>query len=150
MRGVVVDVDRTDVEAGAYFARPVKLSGMTRLTKNPQCYGMAHGNLGVVLVSSGRVPEAIEQHWERRYASIRILSIVRYYDLGAAPSGRGRPQEAIGEYEEALRTGRMYVKAQNNLGMALARCRPAGFKALGHYEEALQNPSPGFIRERPK
>ena len=104
------------------------------LTKNPQCW-MAHGNLGVVLVSSGRVPEAIEQYEEALRIDPHLVDV--HYDLGVALERTGRPQEAIGEYEEALRIRPDYVKAHNNLGMALAR-QGRIQEALGNYEEALR------------
>jgi tetratricopeptide (TPR) repeat protein len=62
-------------------------------------------------------------------------------DLGLALVQLGKVQEAIGQYEQALRIKADYADAHNNLGLAL-REQGGLQEAIGHYEQALQiNPN---------
>ena len=49
----------------------------------------------------------------------------------------GKIQEAIGQYEQALRIKPDYAKAHNNLGVALSRLGKTQ-EAIGQYEQALR------------
>jgi tetratricopeptide (TPR) repeat protein len=62
-------------------------------------------------------------------------------DLGITLAQLGKVQEAIGQYEQALRIKVDYADAHNNLGLAL-REQGGLQEAIGHYEQALQiNPN---------
>jgi tetratricopeptide (TPR) repeat protein len=104
------------------------------LTKNPQCW-MAHGNLGVVLVSLDRMPEAIEHFREALRIDPNLVDT--RYNLGVALEQTGQPKEAIGQYEQALRIRPNYIKAHINLGMALVRQGKIR-EAVEQYEQALR------------
>jgi tetratricopeptide (TPR) repeat protein len=57
--------------------------------------------------------------------------------LGLALVGAGRIQDAIGQYEEALRIGPNYIGVHNHLGLALARSGNRQ-EAIKHYEQAIR------------
>ncbi len=59
------------------------------------------------------------------------------YNLGSALSHAGKPVEAIGWYEQALRINPDYAEAHNNLGAALVQVGKIQ-EAIGHYEQALR------------
>jgi tetratricopeptide (TPR) repeat protein len=61
-----------------------------------------------------------------------------HYNLGFVLMGLGRSQEAIPEYEAALRIDPNYAQAHNNLGEALATIAGRLSDAISHYEAALQ------------
>ena len=58
-------------------------------------------------------------------------------DLGVASAQAGRFEEAIGEYEQALRLKPDYAGAQYNLGVTLARTGRTP-EAIEHWEQALR------------
>jgi tetratricopeptide (TPR) repeat protein len=60
-----------------------------------------------------------------------------HVNLGHLLSARGATDEAIVEYEAALRIRPDYDKAHNNLGLALA-ARGRKEEAIGHYREAIR------------
>jgi tetratricopeptide (TPR) repeat protein len=62
---------------------------------------------------------------------------VAHLNLGKALAGKGRLDEAIAQYEQALTTDPYYAKAHNNLGTALAR-RGRTPEALAHLREAVR------------
>ena len=71
------------------------------LTRNPDCW-MAHNNLGVDLKSSGRLPEAETEY--RAAIALKPAYADAHNNLGELWSGMpGRLNEAIAQYEEALR-----------------------------------------------
>ena len=57
--------------------------------------------------------------------------------LGATSAGRGRTDEAIAHYQEALKIKPEYAEAQYNLGIALAACGRID-EAVEHYQKALE------------
>jgi tetratricopeptide (TPR) repeat protein len=58
-------------------------------------------------------------------------------NLGLALVQLGRRQEAMGQYEQALRIEPDYAEAHNNLGIALVQ-QGSLQEAIGHYEQALR------------
>ena len=60
-----------------------------------------------------------------------------HHNLGFALSQIGKFQEAIGQYEQALRLEPEYVEAHHNLGFALAQIGKIQ-EAIGQYEQALR------------
>ncbi len=62
---------------------------------------------------------------------------VGHYTLGLALADAGRTQEAIGEYEEAIRIIPDYAEAHCNLGLALEKLRRTP-EAIEQYEAALR------------
>jgi len=67
-----------------------------------------------------------------------------HYSLGTALQGTGRMQEAIGQYEQALRLRPNYAVAHNNLGIILfEQGRPQD--AIAQFEQALRL-QPDFTR----
>jgi tetratricopeptide (TPR) repeat protein len=104
------------------------------LARNPSAW-MAHNNLAVALISSGRPAEALP-HLEQAL-QLRPVYPQAENNLGDALVRLGRPTEAIPHFENALRLQPRFAEARNNLGFALAALdRPA--EAIAHYEQALQ------------
>ena len=60
-----------------------------------------------------------------------------HYDLGATLRQQGKVQEAMEQYEQALRLDPDYAEAHNDLGSALMGQGKVQ-EAIGHYEQALQ------------
>jgi tetratricopeptide (TPR) repeat protein len=95
----------------------------------------AHRNLGVVLSTQGRLPEAIGEFG-------RALQLNPDYGeahckLGNALLREGKMQEAIGHYERALQLNPGDVEAHNNLGFAFVRLGKVE-QAISHWEQALR------------
>jgi Flp pilus assembly protein TadD len=101
---------------------------------------LAHNNLGIVLMRSGRMPEAIE-HLEQALQINPDLAEV-HYNLGNALVQAGKIKDAIWHYEQALRLEPDYAEAHNNLGIALTRSGRIP-EAIEHLEQALRI-KPGF------
>jgi tetratricopeptide (TPR) repeat protein len=103
------------------------------LTKNPDAW-MAHNNLGTVLVSQGKVSEAMAQF----VAALRIKPDAEpHNNLGAALASQDKIAEAIVEYMAALRIDPDYAEAHNNLGAALASQGKVS-EAITEYMAALR------------
>ena len=100
----------------------------TTIERNPECW-MAHNNLGVVLVESGRAREAIE-HYEQ---SLRLKPDYddAHDNWGNALVQLGCFAEAIDHYESALRLRPERVNAHSNLGIVL--------DTLGRSQEGLEH-----------
>jgi len=100
----------------------------------------AHNNLGNVLLSEGKLGDAIA-----RYSEALRLSPgypLAHYNVGNALVGQGKLEDAIAHYSEALRLSPNFVAAHNNLGLALA-AQGKLEDAIAHYSEALRL-SPNF------
>ena len=78
---------------------------------------VAHNNLGLVYLNSGRLPQAIEQF----EAALRAKPdyFFAHNGLGNALFLSGRAEEAIDHYQEALRLYPSYPEAHNGLANAL-------------------------------
>lgn len=104
------------------------------LQKNPDCW-MAHDNLGVILVSRGRLDEAIGHY--REALKLRPGNPQSHYDLGIALRQEGRTEDAILEYQEALQILPGYQKAHNNLGNVLLQTGQVD-EGISHLQAALK------------
>jgi len=63
--------------------------------------------------------------------------LVRVTELGAALLRQGKLDDAIGQYQAAIRLKPDYANAHNNLGIALAR-KGQTDEAIGEYQEAIR------------
>ncbi len=95
----------------------------------------AHHRLGILLLTTGRVPEAIGQYREALRVEPDNPEILNA--LGHALFDAGRIPEAIGCYERTLRIKPDFAEVHNNLGIALAR-EGRRAEAMGHFQEALR------------
>ena len=86
------------------------------LMKNPYCW-LAHNNLGLILASSGRVPEAKEHYGQ----SLRFKPdyAEAHNNLGNVFLREDKVSDAIAQYNQALRSMPDFAEAHNNLGSAL-------------------------------
>jgi len=109
------------------------------LRGNPDSW-TAHYDLGLVLHSAGRLPEAVDHYRE----AIRLNPALAgaHYNLGIALAGVGRNAEAIIQYRETLRIEPGNAEARNNLGIALGQGGRAA-EAIAQFQSALQE-RPGF------
>ena len=92
---------------------------------------VAHYNLGVVYVKSGRYPEATEEFKE----AIRIKPDYAdaHFNLGLAYRKLGKYREAIEAYGQAIRIKPDYAIAYYNLGVAYLNLNDRG-SALEEYK----------------
>jgi len=90
-------------------------------------HGLALRNLAKVLSWAGKSSDAART--ARRALALLDEDAECHFILGAAAAEDGRWEEAVAEYEHAVRLEPDYAKARNNLGTALAR--------LGRDEEAI-------------
>ena len=86
------------------------------LASNPGCW-MCRTNLGSLMSSSGRFPEAVEQY--REALRIKADSADAHNNLGNALVRSGSVEEALPHYHEALRLRAGFAEAHANLGNAL-------------------------------
>jgi tetratricopeptide (TPR) repeat protein len=96
---------------------------------------IAHGNLGVALVSRGELKKAV-QHY-RDALRIDPANAEAHNNLGVALLEQGELGEAIEHYREALRINSDYAEAHYNLGNVLVR-RGEIDEAVEHYRAALR------------
>jgi protein O-mannosyl-transferase len=104
------------------------------LARNPAAW-MAHNNLGMVLVQSGRAGEA-EAHFQ---AALRLRANYAEGEnnLGDCLTRLNRAAEAVPHLERALRLHPRYPEAHNNLGAAfMALDRRA--EGVAQFEAAVQ------------
>jgi tetratricopeptide (TPR) repeat protein len=76
-----------------------------------------------------------ETLWDHTLACT-TRNYVAHSNLGVVFAGRGQVDQAIAQYEQALKIKSNYAHAHNNLGLALAGRHQVG-KAIDHYHEAL-------------
>jgi len=103
---------------------------------------MARNNLGLVLETEGRLPEALDQYRLALGARPRFASA--HNNLGTALLRLGRLEEAEGEFRAAMDGDPGLPESYNNLGLLLAHRRRYD-EALSMFETALRV-EPGFIR----
>jgi tetratricopeptide (TPR) repeat protein len=94
----------------------------------------ANGNLGMALVRSGRIQEAIAHY--KRALWLNPDYAEAHNNLGLALMSLGRVPEAMGHFEQALTLNPNYAEAHGNLGVALVRSGRIQ-EAIAHYERAL-------------
>lgn len=95
----------------------------------------AHNHQGIVLVSEGRLEEAVAEFSEALRLRPRFAEA--HYNMGNVLSGLIKLDEAIAHYLEAVRIRPGYAEAHNNLGIALAQQGKAE-EATNHFSHALQ------------
>ena len=95
----------------------------------------AVGCLAWLTVGQIRVWRDAETLWT--YALVTAPSAIAHSSLGVALDERGRPEEAITHFRQALRVNPRLAHAENNLGIALAK-QGRWEDAARHYEAALQ------------
>lgn len=108
----------------------------TTIAQNPACW-MAHNNLGDLLLTAGRVTEAI-RHFE---AALRIKPdhAPARNNLGnALARDPARAEEAMREYRQALVLRPHFAEAHFGLATLLLRNPDTLLAAIDHYISALQ------------
>jgi protein O-mannosyl-transferase len=71
---------------------------------------------------------------------------IAHYNFGVLLSGRGRIDDAMDQYREALEIRPNYADAHNNLGIALAGLGQVD-EAIGHYRKAVES-NPKHVEAR--
>jgi tetratricopeptide (TPR) repeat protein len=94
-----------------------------------------YNNLGVALLSKGRIDEAMECH--KKAIQLDPENAEAYYNLGNILLSQDKFEQAISEYESAVRLNPQYIKAHINLGMALME-KDRFDEAIGHLAEAVK------------
>jgi len=83
---------------------------------------VARNNLGLVMVYSGRVAEAMAEF--QQAIKIQPDNAEAYNNLGSALANRGWMDEAVGAFEQALKLQPDYPQARENLTRALGQKEP--------------------------
>jgi len=98
-------------------------------------YAEVDNDLGVTLVSGGRVPEGIARYEQ----ALRLDpdEAAAHNNFGLALASSGRVPEAIAQYEQALRIKPNYPVAHYNLGLAFGQAGRLP-EAMSQYEQALR------------
>ena len=96
---------------------------------------VAVGCLAWLTVGQIRVWRDAETLWT--HALVTAPSAIAHSSLGVALDERGRPEEAITHFRQALRVNPRLAHAENNWGIALAK-QGRWEDAARHYEAALQ------------
>jgi tetratricopeptide (TPR) repeat protein len=101
---------------------------------NPSCW-LAHNNLGLTVLRSGKPEEAIEEyrkalHYKPDYAEA-------HNNLGNAYLDKGRITEATSEFSKAAQCNPHYAEAYANLGNALVKSGRID-EAIAKFELALK------------
>jgi tetratricopeptide (TPR) repeat protein len=113
------------------------------LQHNPQAWE-AHGNLGAILMQTGRLPEAEQQFEEALKIKPDILQV--HNNLGVVMAQTGRTAKAVEQFDLALKINPYDVEAHNNLGLAMAQTGRMA-DAIKQYELALKiNPDYALAR----
>jgi tetratricopeptide (TPR) repeat protein len=106
----------------------------TTIAKNPACW-MAHNNLAIALVDSGRPNDALP-HYEKALA-LRPNYAEAENNFGYALTQLGRPADALPHLQRAIQLKPAYAEAHNNLGAALMGLnRPA--EGMAAFDEAIR------------
>ena len=117
-------------EASTYTS--VKALWTATLAQNPDA-GIAHNNLGTLLLEQGHANEAIA-HFERALALQPNAADV-HCNLGGALVGQGRLDEAMRHFQQALEIQPDSAQAHNNLGNALLQQGRLD-DAIAHFQKA--------------
>jgi hypothetical protein len=104
------------------------------LAHNPNSY-LPYNNLGVVMLETNRIPEAIEEY--RKALQLHPTMVEAHNNLGRAYALNGQIPEAIEQYEEALKYNPHSALAHANLGNALLKVGRAQ-EAIDHFQQALK------------
>ncbi|MFL6590360.1 MAG: tetratricopeptide repeat protein [Chthoniobacterales bacterium] len=123
---------RTWAQCGAY-SDPESLWRAV-IAENPQSW-MAHNNLGIALVQSGRIEEAFEHY--HKALEINPEYAEAYYNLGNALLRAQRVDEAITDYKKALELEPRISAAHGNLAAIFLR-RGELDEAIARFEKALE------------
>ena len=115
------------------FIGPEKLWTYT-LERNPGSY-LPYNNLGVVMLETNRIPEAIANY--KKALQLRPDMVEAHNNLGLAYSLNGQIQKAIEQYEAALKYDPHSALAHANLGNTLSH-EGRVEEAIDHYRQALQ------------
>jgi protein O-mannosyl-transferase len=115
------------------------------LAENPDC-GIALGNLAAILEKEGHFDQAIAKYKAVLKLKQFGATAEAHYNLACALVAEpGRSDEAIAEFEEALKMRPDYAEAQDGLGTVLAGRPGCSVSAIEHFQEALRI-SPNFAR----
>ena len=114
----------------------------TTIDRNPTCW-MAFNNLGNVLQSRGRFPEAIPLY--EQALRIKPDHGPAHNNLGSALLNVGRPEEAIDHLQRALLLMPAGPQIYNNLGFAFYQTGHLA-EAIEQYQQALSLSPGGSIR----
>ena len=112
-------------------ARTIWQDTVQKAPYNPRAYC----NLGIALVHTGKVQEAVSQYEQALRLAPDYIEV--HYNLAIALARQGRLQEAMAHWEQALRSKPDYAEAHNNLGVALMRLGRMQ-EAIDHYQQALR------------
>jgi tetratricopeptide (TPR) repeat protein len=104
------------------------------LASDPGNY-FAYNNLGVAMMRSGRLTEAIEHY--QIALEINTNYAEAHYNLGWLLDQQGRPDEAIVHYQKALKSRPDYAEIHEGFGDALAKMGQVD-EAIAHYQKAVQ------------
>jgi len=108
------------------------------ISKNPHSW-MAHYNLGVFLVNSGRFDEVMPLFSEA--LRLRPDDADAHYNLGVALEKQGRLEQALAHFSETVRLRPDYADAHYSMAVILARQNKFE-RAISHYSQALRaNPN---------
>lgn len=104
------------------------------ISKNPHAW-LAHYNLGVLLVNSGRSDEVMTHFSEA--LRLKPDDADTHYNFGVALEKQGRLEEAMAHFSEAVRLRPDYADAHYSMAVILAR-QSKFEEAISHYSKALQ------------
>jgi protein O-mannosyl-transferase len=132
------------------------------LRLNPEA-AIVHNNLANALQQAGRLPEAVTEYQfalrlNPDYSDARqnLANALRtpaadsaeaHYGVGIDLAHAGRLDQAIAEFQTALRLRPAYAEAENNLGVALTQAPGREAEALKHFEAAVRL-NPGYADAR--
>lgn len=104
------------------------------ISKNPQAW-LAHYNLGVLLVNSGRSDEVMTHFSEA--LRLKPDDADTHYNFGVALEKQGRLEEAMAHFSEAVRLRPNYADAHYSMAVILAQ-QSKFEEAISYYSKALQ------------
>lgn len=123
---------RTWQQCGAYSDQETLWRAV--IVENPESW-MAHNNLGIALVHTGRLNEAFEHY--RKALELNPDYAVTYYNLANALFRAQRVDQAIAHYKKALELEPRMSTAHRNLGAIFER-RGELDEAIAHFEKAIE------------